>query len=49
VGQCGPACTTTRCTSCHTDCSGGGNLRLGPSLPGRLTRPAAPAFPGRRP
>jgi len=50
AGQCGPACTTTRCTNCHTNCSGGGNLRLGPSLPGRrLERPLAPAFPGRRP
>ena len=50
VGQCGPACTTTRCTNCHTDCQGGGgNLRSGSSLPGRLTRPATPASPRRRP
>lgn len=39
IGQCGPACTTTRCTSCHTNCSGGGGK------PG----PGAPALRWRRP
>jgi len=48
---CGPACTTTRCTNCHTDCQGGGGgkLRPGTSSPGRLVVPALPALPGRRP